>query len=146
MTGYIIRRDYHWRLRSKKCKSDLLILEPQEKILETLLREWCLFLSRFTGRSLSPSNRSWNKEKHLNTETIHPELSHICIHWIVPIFIRFCYLLNGILTCLTVFSINSYTLKKEAIFFFFFILMLQFRFLDAILHSVKYIMLAVMGH
>lgn len=105
-----------------------------------------VFLSRFAGRFLLPSNRSWYKEKHLNTEIIHPVLSHICIHWIVPIFIRFCCSLNGILTCLTVFSINSYTSKKAAMIFFFSILMLQFQFLNAILHSMKYIMLAVMGH
>ena len=109
-----------------------------------------MFLSRFTGRFLLPSNRSWYKEKHLNTENIHPVLSHIRIHWIVPIFIRFCYSLSGILACLSFYTFNvclSYTSKKAAmIFFFFSILLLQFQFLNAILHSMKYIMLAVMGH
>lgn len=82
-----------------------------------------MFLSRFTGRFLLPSNRSWYKEKHLNTENIHPVLSHIRIHWIVPIFIRFCYSLSGILACLSFYTFNvclSYTSKKAAMIFFFF--------------------------
>lgn len=128
-----VKKSNNWRRKICKWRNKLLV------------KGQVLFILWTIASSLSAQTLE-QREALTHTETIHPVLSYICIHWIVPIFITFCYLLNGILMCLTVFSINSYSVKKAAVIFFSPILMLQFWFLDAILYSLKYIMLAVMGY
>ena len=54
--------------------------------------------------------------RNFSTQTSFPAIFHISIHWAVPMFIRFWYLLNGILMCWTVFSV---TLEEVCGLFFF---------------------------
>lgn len=79
------------------------------------------------------------------TQTSFPAILHISIHWAIPMFIRFCYLLNGILMCLTVLSVTheeGYSLG----FIFPPSPIWSFSFLKTRLHSFKYITLAIINY
>lgn len=76
------------------------------------------------------------------TQTSFPAIFHISIHWAISMFIRFCYLLNGILMCLTVLSVTHEEGCSLGCFPPLFPIW-SFSFLATRLHSFKYIMLAI---
>lgn len=75
--------------------------------------------------------------RNFSTKASFPVIFHISIHWAIPMFIKFCCLLNGILMRLTVLSVTH---EEGAGFFPPSIR--SFAFLDTRLHSFKYKVLA----